>query len=41
MSDPNRKSEFVTENGVEIETYVNGDGPALFILPSYGPSVIG
>jgi pimeloyl-ACP methyl ester carboxylesterase len=36
MTNSNRKSEFVTENGVEIETYIDGDGPAFFILPSYG-----
>ena len=36
MTDSKRKSESVSENGVEIETYLDGDGPAFVILPSYG-----
>ena len=36
MADPHRNSEFIRENGVEIETYVDGAGPAFVILPSYG-----
>ena len=36
MTDRPRRSEIVRENGVEIETYVDGDGPAFVILPSYG-----
>ncbi|XGV94788.1 MAG: alpha/beta fold hydrolase [Leptolyngbya sp. BL-A-14] len=36
MTNPNRKSEIVAENGVEIETYIDGDGPAFILLPSYG-----
>ena len=31
-----RVSETVCTGGVAIETYVDGDGPALVILPSYG-----
>ena len=31
-----RTSEMVRTTGVEIETYIDGDGPALVILPSYG-----
>jgi len=31
-----RTSETVRRAGVQIETYVDGDGPALVILPSYG-----
>ena len=31
-----RASAMVRRPGVEIETYVDGDGPALVILPSYG-----
>ena len=31
-----RTSEVVRAAGVEIETYVDGDGPTLVILPSYG-----
>jgi hypothetical protein len=36
MKGSNRHSEFVCEQGVEIETYVDGEGPAFVILPSYG-----
>ncbi len=36
MADPERKSAFVSKDGVEIETYVDGAGPAFVILPSYG-----
>ncbi len=36
MPNPKRKSEFVRNNSVEIETYVDGQGPAFVILPSYG-----
>ncbi len=36
MTDSKRKSESVSENGVESETYVDGDGPAFVVLPSYG-----
>ena len=36
MTDRQRPSEIVRGNGVEIETYVDGDGPAFVILPSYG-----
>ena len=31
-----RRSEIVGDDGVEIEAYVDGDGPACVILPSYG-----
>ena len=36
MSDPKRNSVFVRSTGIEIETYINGEGPALVVLPSYG-----
>ena len=36
MTRQGRQSETVRENGVEIETYTNGEGPAFVILPSYG-----
>lgn len=37
MANPQRNSEFIRENGVEIETYVDGEeGPAFVVLPSYG-----
>ena len=36
MTRQGRQSEIVRENGVEIETYIDGDGPAFVILPSYG-----
>ncbi len=32
----NRRGEMFTAGGVSIETYVNGDGPAVVVLPSYG-----
>jgi pimeloyl-ACP methyl ester carboxylesterase len=32
----NRKSEIVTAGAVSIETYIDGHGPAIVILPSYG-----
>ncbi|MBV8723445.1 MAG: alpha/beta hydrolase, partial [Candidatus Eremiobacteraeota bacterium] len=31
-----RRSEIVTAGPVSIETYVDGDGPDVVILPSYG-----
>ena len=31
-----RQSEIVTASGVSIETYIDGKGPAIVILPSYG-----
>ena len=34
MANPHRNSEFLRESGVEIETYVDGEGPAFVILPS-------
>ncbi len=36
MARPTRKSQLVSDNGVEIEVYVDGDGPTFVILPSYG-----
>jgi pimeloyl-ACP methyl ester carboxylesterase len=36
MSNPKRKSEFLRKSGVEIEIYIDGEGPAFVILPSYG-----
>jgi hypothetical protein len=30
-----RRSEIVTADPVSIETYVDGDGPDVMILPSY------
>jgi hypothetical protein len=36
MTYPKRKSEFSKNGGVEIETYIDGEGPAFVILPSYG-----
>lgn len=36
MSEPRRNSALVRNADVEIETYVDGEGPALVILPSYG-----
>jgi pimeloyl-ACP methyl ester carboxylesterase len=32
----NRHSEMVWAGAVSIETYVNGDGPAVVVIPSYG-----
>lgn len=32
----NRHSEIVTTDGVSIETYVDGDGPDVVVIPSYG-----
>jgi hypothetical protein len=32
----NRHSEIVTVGGVSIETYVDGNGPAVVVLPSSG-----
>jgi pimeloyl-ACP methyl ester carboxylesterase len=32
----NRRSEIVTTGAASIETYVDGQGPAVVILPSYG-----
>jgi hypothetical protein len=34
MTYPKRKSEFSKNGGVEIETYIDGEGPAFVILPS-------
>lgn len=31
-----RRSEIVTAGPVSIETYTDGDGPGVVILPSYG-----
>jgi len=31
-----RRSEIVTAGAVSIETYVEGQGPAVVIIPSYG-----
>jgi len=36
MTERRRNSEIVSEGDVRIETYVDGAGPALVILPSYG-----
>jgi hypothetical protein len=36
MTDRHRNIEIVSEDDVRIDTYVNGSGPALVILPSYG-----
>lgn len=36
MSERNRNIKIVSDDGVRIETYVDGGGPALVILPSYG-----
>ena len=36
MTNAKRKGEIVTGDGVDIETYVEGKGPAFVILPSYG-----
>ena len=36
MPDSSPHSEFVREGEVQIETYVDGAGPAFVILPSYG-----
>ena len=36
MTYPRRKSEFTSKGSVEIETYIDGEGPAFVILPSYG-----
>ncbi len=36
MSEGRRNSQLRTSQGVEIETYVDGDGPSFVILPSYG-----
>lgn len=32
----NRHSELITTDAVSIETYINGTGPDVVILPSYG-----
>ena len=32
----NRHSEMVCAGPVSIETYVDGDGPAVVVIPSYG-----
>ena len=36
MTERRRNSEIVSEGDVRIETYVDGSGPALVVLPSYG-----
>ena len=36
MIDLHRHSDFLREDGIEIETYVDGAGPVFVILPSYG-----
>ncbi len=36
MSEGPRTSHVCASQGVEIETYIDGDGPAFVILPSYG-----
>jgi hypothetical protein len=32
----NRRSEILTAGAASIETYVDGHGPAVVIIPSYG-----
>jgi hypothetical protein len=32
----NRHTEIVRAGAVSIETYVDGDGPAVVVIPSYG-----
>ncbi|HUE34957.1 MAG TPA: hypothetical protein VMQ38_19240 [Mycobacterium sp.] len=32
----NRRSEIVTTRAASIETYVDGSGPAVVVIPSYG-----
>ena len=39
MTNPRRKREFLRKNGVEIELYIDGEGPAFVILPSYGRGI--
>ena len=39
MTNPRRKREFLRKNGVEIELYIDGEGPALVILPTYGRGI--
>src|ERR1700751_3231523 len=39
MTNPRRKREFLRKNGVEIELYIDGEGPAFVILPSYGHGI--
>ena len=36
MSQVRRNSHVCASPGVEIKTYVDGDGPSFVILPSYG-----
>lgn len=36
MTNPKRKSKFLRKSGVEIEMYIDGEGPAFVILTSYG-----
>ena len=33
---PNQERVLLSRGGVQIETYIDGDGPSLIILPSYG-----
>lgn len=39
MTNPRWKREFLRKNGVEIELYIDGEGPAFVILPSYGRGI--
>ena len=36
MSQVRRNNHVCASQGLEIETYVDGDGPSFVILPSYG-----
>jgi hypothetical protein len=36
----NRHSEIVTVGGVSIETYVDGNGPAVVVRPAAGTAVV-
>ena len=36
MLQPERKSRSVAEEGIEIQSYVDGEGPTFVLLPSYG-----
>jgi len=37
MSNRKRNGKFLMKSGVEIEAYIDDEGPAFVILPSYGP----
>jgi Protein of unknown function (DUF1254) len=39
VTNPRWKREFLRKNGVEIELYIDGEGPAFVILPSYGRGI--